>query len=215
LSKIQLIPTLEIPHPAEAWEMGGQRPAETWHCRPNEWEKYLVQVNAHSGYGKLQSFPVGSGRYPLPKLSQNDIARVIELHVADTPVKESCALFGGYVLIDNGVPILLPQCCGTLADISSWEAITREDAFSEYFCLEGHPCPEAISDGTNIEIHCVDEWEPFEEPAPKTYTLNRAALSSALKCTRSLLQQFARQLDEWGDINGNSNVSDILIYGSE
>lgn len=212
MQNLQLVPVVELPLPKEAWDMAGQSPPSSWHKFPVEWEEYRSKVNSHSGYGLLESYPIGSGRYPLRQLSSSDIARIIELHVTDIPPGESCALFGGYVLAADGEAVLLPQCCGTLADFTSWEALAREEPYSEFFCLEGHPCPKAISDGTHIVIRCEDEGEEFEEPAPVEYSIDRLALASAIQGAKSELDELACNLKEWGDAQGHGNAAAILVF---
>lgn len=215
MHKVKLIPVLEIPHPVEAWDTAGAHPKKTWSTDPKGWEDYLVIVNYHSGYGHLKCYPEGSGRYPIEQFSQEDISRVVELHIADTPLKESCALFGGYVLSENNKVILLPQCCGTLADIASWESIACSEVFEEYFCLEGHPAPLARSDGTTLTIECSDEDEPFDGPMPLSYRIERTALVNALDDTKLLLNTLSQKLEVWGAQNGASEVANVLIYERE
>lgn len=214
MQNIQLVPVVELPHPKEAWDNAGNSPESTWHKLPDEWENYLSKVNVHSGYGLLESFPIGSGRYPLSQLSSSDIARIIELHTSDTSLEESCALFGGYVLAADREAVLIPQCCGTLSDFNSWEALARGETYSEYFCLEGHPSPEAISDGSLIIIRCADELENFEEPAPAKYLLDRLTLANAIQDAKTELDQFVFKLEEWGNVQGHQNAAAILVYST-
>ena len=212
MTEIQLIPVLEIPHPVEAWKTSGQRPLGNWCKHPQEWEIYLTKVNVNSGYGELHGYPLGSGLYPVSQFSSRDISRVIELHVDDLVLEDCCALFGGFVLVGDGQPIFVPQCCSTLADISSWESIARSEVFSNYFCLEGHPTPQATSNGESIQICCIDEGEAFFGPAPKGYSLSRSSLAEALTQTHQSLKEFSNKLEGWGSPNGYAEVSKILIY---
>ena len=212
MTKIQLIPVVELPHPAEAWEAAGARPTGTRHESPEDWERFLRAVNAHSGYGELKSYPIGSHRYPVTQLSPPDVDRLVKLHLGDTPIEESCALFGGYVLAENGRAVLVPQCCGTLAEIASWRFISRREPFEEHYLSEGHPAPRARSDGSTVEIVCLDEHEAFEEPAPELFTVSRNDLAVALERAERVLDGLAGKLDDWGMKNGFGKVADTLIH---
>lgn len=211
---IELIPVIEMPCSEEAWDKAKSRPEGSWLSYPDQWEQYRRDLQSLSGYRELSAFPRGSGLYPLSKIAKSDLTRLIELHVADTEINESCAFFGGYVLTEKGIPILVPQCCGTLADISTWEKVARPEKFEEYFCLEGHPCPEALSDGVNIEIRCIDEFESFEEPAPASFVASRIEVEVALRECIADVKKFATCVDDWGEENGHPNLSRVLIYES-
>ncbi|MFZ5635906.1 MAG: hypothetical protein ACOY82_04900 [Pseudomonadota bacterium] len=215
MPKIELIPVVELPRADGALNAVGPLPGGSWHTHPRDWERYHSGIATASGYGRLDAFPPGSGLYPIAQFSMSDLNRLVELHLSDVQIEDSCALFGGYVLVESGRPIMVPQCCGTLADTVTWEAIARPEKFEEHFCLEGHPSPVAISDGNVVEIRCFDEYEPFEEPAPKSYRMNRELLCMALNDARSTLAQVSRRLDALNSRKAGVGLSRVLIPRSE
>lgn len=214
MRNIKLVPVIELPHPPHVWLDNGSKPDGSWLTNPDEWEQYWVTLNKMSGYRHFKSFPTGSGLYHVEHMSIQDLNVLIQLHISDLPIEESCAFFGGYVLVEDETPILMPQCCGTLADFKTWEAISRSGRFQEWLCLDCHPCPEAISDGNIIEIRCVDEYESFTFPAPESYKLSRDELKQALHYGKSVLTRFYYLLESWGELNGQSQLSQFL-YESE
>ncbi|MDG9667738.1 hypothetical protein ONV78_08350 [Hahella sp. CR1] len=212
MTQIALIPVIEILYPAEAKEAEKPVPNGSWQAAPEAWDVYLRRLNRRMGFSDLRSFPPGSRRYPVADLTQADIALAIDLHLGDTPLQESCGLFGGLVLMEGATPILIPQCCGMLADITSWEALTRPEAFAEPFCLEGHPCPQAMSDSVEVEIQCVEDREPFEMPAPLSYRVSRQSLCDALEEAKRVLNRFAAKVEIWGRERGYPEAADVLVY---
>ena len=174
--KHYLVPVIELPLSLKEWErLGGIFKFEKLsgtheHCRQawlSYWETNDVLLDDRS----LPEWLVGNCVFPTSEVSECFIGPVVESHCQEYNIDEVSSLFGGYALFANQEPILVPQCCGTLGDIHSWEKLLRDEEYDECFCLEGHPSPEAKTQGSTIVFNCDNEYEEFIGPVAKDLSL--------------------------------------------
>ena len=218
--KHYLVPVIELPLSLKEWErLGGIFKFEKLsgtheHCRQawlSYWETNDVLLDDRS----LPEWLVGNCVFPTSEVSECFIGPVVESHCQEYNIDEVSSLFGGYALFANQEPILVPQCCGTLGDIHSWEKLLRDEEYDECFCLEGHPSPEAKTQGSTIVFNCDNEYEEFIGPVAKDYTIPKKGLESVIKSALLELSEFASRIDRYGKEIGTENLSEVLVYRSE
>ncbi len=147
--------------------------------------------------------------------SQADLKRLVESHLMiggePTSIVDSCALFGGCVLIVDEIPLLVPQCCSTIVDFYSWKNLLSPEFLSGAFCIEGHPCPIAVKENNIITIECYDEDERFDMPAQQRITLELNVLATAIKKTEREVQNLSNKIDALSIDFGVAKLSDYLV----
>ena len=206
---ITLQPVVELPTADAASHLLLSYPNGSDLDLPDEWFAHNQRIRKLSGFSNLAEYPKGSSFIPVQDLSDSDILRLIELHCADLAITESCAFFGGYVLAVDRNVTLIPQCCGTLADIASYKALAQHPEQATYLCPEGHPCPSVVATTKSIKIICENKFESFRAPA-KTIELPYNLLSSAIEDCVQAVEQFAQRIDQL--THGELPASQSLIY---
>ena len=213
---IELIPVLEIPIMARRRLQEIQRPPATFQQNPIEWDEYQRQLLVTGGFSDYQRVIQGCGFVSADQWSLTDLRVLVQNHLAGDkepiPLKESCALFGGCVLVVDGVPVLVPQCCSTIADFTSWQGILSPQFTSGFFCIGGHPCPEAVKIDVRLVITCEDPDESFEQPAQLRIVLKIAALAAATEHARQIMYALSDRIDLLSAELGVAKASDYLVW---
>ena len=106
--------------------------------------------------------------------------RIIRSHVGQTAPEDSVALFGGFGLRDESGWRLLPQCCGSLAEIADWRALSGIRQGQTLYLGEGHPSPGFTLIAENILIDCDDSWETFHPSTAPKMTFPRHLVADAI-----------------------------------
>ncbi|MBO2009801.1 hypothetical protein [Hymenobacter negativus] len=217
---IELIPVLEIPITAKARLQAIQRPLASFQQNPFEWDEYQRQLLVVGGFSDYQCVIQGCNFVCVDQWSLPDLRLLVQNHLdsdgtAPIPLAESCALFGGCILIVDGVPVLVPQCCSTIADFSSWEDLLEPQFTAGPFCLEGHPGPEAVKNGVHLLITCEDPDEAFDQPAQSRVVVPIEDLANATERARQLMQAFADRIDLLSAELGVAKASDYIVWGNQ
>jgi hypothetical protein len=214
---IELIPVLEIPIMARRRLQEIQRPPATFQQNPIEWDEYQRQLLVTAGFSDYQRVIQGCSFVRADQWGLTDLRMLVQNHLAGDkepiPIKESCALFGGCVLVVDDVPVLVPQCCSTIADFASWEEILTPQFTSGPFCLEGHPGPEAVKTDTRLVITCEDPDESFDQPAQPQIVVEIAALVYATEQARYIMDVLSDKIDLLSAELGVAKASDFLVWG--
>ncbi len=219
--KIELIPVIEIGFEEEESQYIQPYPDNLYWLNSSAWDEYFTQKVEKNGYKAYERIKEG---YPFYRISQfnskKDLLKIVFLHLGGlneedrSPLEESCALFGGYVLKLEGQIIFTPQCCGTLADFESWKS-TIQDEFQEgYICKEGHPCPKVERINEELEFTFEDELEGFIPPAIKS-KVGRGEMIKAIEKCQIELDEFGRYLNLLEEELNQKRIADILIYEKE
>lgn len=215
--KLELIPALEISPPAIDWQLVGPHPIGHFWQNPLDWDNYQAHVLQVAGLADYKRVIKGSHFLSLDNWSLSDLRSIIRWHLGpednDIPAAESCALFGGGVLFVDDNPVLVPQCCSTLADLHSWSTLLEPQFQSGHFCLEGHPCPKATRQGHTVHIACHDKYEDFNQPAKAEFSLEIAALATAVSAAEEALAIFCEKVDRLSAEFGVQRLSDHLVRG--
>lgn len=214
---IELIPVLEIPVMAQRRPRKIHRPPATFQQNPIEWDEYQRQLLVTAGFSDYQRVIQGCSFVRADQWSLPDLRMLVQNHLygdkEPIPLERSCALFGGCILVVDGVPVLVPQCCSTIADFTSWEGILMPQFTSGPFCLEGHPGPEAVKNDIHLLITCEDPDESFDQPARPTIVVEIEAQASATKKAKQLMEAFADKIDLLSTELGVAKASNYLVWG--
>ncbi|WP_157886793.1 hypothetical protein [Hymenobacter sp. PAMC 26628] len=217
--KVELIPAIEISRTAVDWERVGQHPIGDFQRNPAEWDDYQRRVLEVAGLADYSRVIKGSPFLHLNQWSLPDLRKLIKAHLLiedePVPVNESCALFGGGVLFVDDVPVLVPQCCSTIADFYGWKQIVAPSFGSGYFCLEGHPVPRAERQGNLLTINCQDKDETFDQPAQKQIIVGVNELAAAIEKAELVILNFSDKIDALSTEFGVQKLSDYLILAKE
>lgn len=215
--KVDLIPTLQVSVGAIKLEQIIQRPTSNFLQNPVGWDIYEKNVLRAAGFDDYKRVITGSSFLAIDAWSLEDLRKLIHAHLQPEDevisVTESCALFGGGVLFLNNEPVLVPQCCSTIADIYSWKSILDPHFQSGYFCLEGHPCPKAVKENNALRIFCKDEDEAFDQPALGETSVEIIALATAFSAAEKAIDKLSKKVDVLSLEFGVQKLSDYLIKG--
>ena len=191
-------------------------PPVTFQQNPIAWDEYQRQLLITGGFSDYQRVIQGCNFVRANQWSLTDLRKLVQNHLAGDkqpiPLKESCALFGGCILVVDGVAVLVPQCCSTIADFTSWQGISSPQFISGFFCIEGHPCPEAMKTDTRLVITCEDPDESFDQPAQPKIVLEIAALASATEQAKQIMDVLSDRIDLLSAELGVAKASDYLVW---
>lgn len=214
--KVELIPVLEIPIMARRQLQKIQRPPATFQQNPIEWDEYQRQLLVTGGFFDYQRVIKGCGFVRADQWTLTDLRMLVQNHLAGDkepiPLKESCALFGGCILVVDSIPVLVPQCCGTIADFASWQGLLMPQFTAGPFCLEGHPGPEAVKTDTQLLITCEDPDESFDQPAQPKIMVEIVALAYATEHAKQMMAALSDRIDLLSDELGVAKASDYLVW---
>lgn len=212
---IQLIPVIELKFSDEEHDKSKLRPESSYWLNNDEWHVYFEKQIEQSSYQiNYKSILKGYPFYSTNQFqSKADLKKLIIGHLGDDSleIKDSCGLFGGCVLVVNGVIKFTPQCCSLLSDFESWKTIVEDDFKEGYICPEAHPCPNIIRKKEELQFIFKNEWEDFIPPTIDVI-VNRISLKKAIEECQIALNEFAKKLDELAPNFGMEQISDILIY---
>jgi len=213
---IDLIPVLEIPVTAKTRLQEIQCPPANFQQNPVEWDEYQGQILTAGGFSDYQRVIKGCNFVRADHWTLSDLRMLVRNHLGGDkeliPLEESCALFGGCILVANGVPVLVPQCCSTIADFTSWQGLLSPQFTSGPFCIEGHPCPEAVRNDIQLLITCEDPDEEFEQPAQPRIVVEIDTLASATERARQIMEALSNKINLLSAELGVANASDYLIW---
>jgi hypothetical protein len=196
--KIELIPVLEIEHYSDDLPLPSKSPF--WQY-PNLWDDYRNESLATIGFMDMpKAFSEGSSYYELSSLSDDHLSvlfmrAVEEMDDPDFESDEAPLLQGGVVLLINDLPIFYPQCCCSLADLDSWEELTKD---APQFFYHGHPSPSFNIKKTTIELDFIEHGfgsENFVPPVPtEKIELDKTVLKNAIAIVKEKLRVFEERL---------------------
>ena len=214
---IELIPVLEIPVITQKQLQEIRRPPATLQQNPIEWDEYHRQLLATGGFSDYQRVIPGRQFVRADQWSLPDLRLMVQNHLGGDkdliPITESCALFGGCILILDDVPVLVPQCCSTIDDFTSWQDLLSPQFTSGYFCLGGHPSPEAVKTDTQLLITCEDPEERFDQPTQPKIVVEIAGLAIATERAKQILDALSDKIDLLSAELGVVKASDYLVWG--
>ncbi|MDU0370446.1 hypothetical protein ACFPAF_08600 [Hymenobacter endophyticus] len=215
--KVELVPVVDISSLVIDWQLAGPRPASNFIHNPLQWEQYQARILQIAGFNDYKRVLPGSHFLTVGDWTLPDLQKLIQahLHPADEVVAaaDSCALFGGGILFLDDTPVVIPQCCGTLADLYRWQALVEPQFQSGYFCMEGHPCPKATRQGSMLRITCHDEDEMFDQPTLLQFSVEIQALAAAISAAERTLTTLCEKVDRLSSSFGVQKLSDHLIRG--
>ena len=216
--KVELIPVIELGFKEEEGHFIQPCPGNLYWVNLEEWEEIFKAKVKKNGYEDYQRIAEG---YPFYRVNQfkskEDLLKIIHFHLGGeedenrTPLKDSCALFGGYVLkIDQRI-VFTPQCCSTLSDFSTWESIIQDNFRNGYICNEGHPNPRVKRAGDKLKFTFEEDWEEFIPPAINSI-VDRREMRKAIKKCKIELDEFGSILNSLELELNQKGIADILIY---
>ena len=217
--RVELIPVIEIGLDIDENDKTHQHPLYSYWTNSKAWEEYYRKAVKRSGYNDYKRIEEGHPFYRLSQInSKQDLLKIIDFHLgADNDkveLKQSCALFGGYALVIDKQVIFTPQCCGTLADFSSWKSIIQDNFKEGYICHEGHPCPRVERRENQLFFIFENEWEDFTPPAINSVVERKEMIKALEICERKLIA-FEEILNSLSEELNQKGIADILIYEKE
>ena len=105
-----------------------------------------------------------------------------------------------------------PQCCGDLADITSWFRLASPDFSEGYLAPGGHPNPRVRRDGSWLRFTCVDPDDPFGPGTVSEFAVQREAFVAALPYVREQVVRFENTLAGL-HASGQSTVGPHALLG--
>lgn len=198
---VQLVPVVELPSP--------DHPIHRQETLVDQ--EYSVQI----GYSVMAPVDSRVPLYETEKLTDQDWRLAISRHIADTAVQDSCALFGGILLKVDGENKIFPQCCGTLADVVSWQTLLSDSFDAGWVNTEGHPCPSVVKRDGKVTFFCSEAEESFIPFAISELTLDQGALGLAFDDCLVLHNSLSERFDAWSAEFDTDTISDSLIWEPE
>lgn len=216
--KVALIPVLEIPVTPDARRRHPTPPAGNFQQNPAEWDDYQRQLLSAGGFADYPRVIPGYNFVLLDQWSLPDLRRLIQNHLLvddeRVNVADSCALFGGGLLLLDGEPVLGPQCCSTLAEVGGWQQLVSPGFQSGFFYSEGHPAPRATRRKDTLLIECQDQYQDFDPPAQPRITVEVARLAEAIAVAEAIVREFAQKIDQFSTEFGVPQLSAHLVWAA-
>lgn len=103
-----------------------------------------------------------------------------------------CAFSGGFALYDGAEPLLLPQCCGDLGNLSEWQAVSGLRGRSSARVWIGHPELVATYVAPRLELRQTSESD--DDVNATIVSVDPYALSSEVERVRARLQNLVSYL---------------------
>lgn len=209
IEKIEFIPLIELPTIKD--KESQKIPEGTGLTNSKEWDKYQLQQIKKNYNEVLEPITSGVYQYEILKLSKPVLGKVIELHIADMRIDESCSFFGGFGLKIGEEIKLHPQCCGLFEEIHDWMKILNP-SFDPFYLRECHPSPKFSLADRQLIITCEEE----ESFIPATDTQICVPIKDIRNALSELLEQLrtlSKTIDEIGNHFNEHEASKYLIWG--
>ncbi len=213
---LKLIPVIEF-EPSVYRHEKRSSPIESPAEAPQVWAKYWKDSLADSGMGELESFEnswfVETSKIVKEETIRKLIRGWIEEDGSLLPGDEIGSINGGYILQSDD-NVILPQCCGDLADIENWQkAIYWQDEKWEEIWI-GHPWAYVRYVEGKLEFtpHYEGNFENSLKilVAPKVFEDAFQEAQNALQLFRERLVGF---LCERMSMKRANELADILLLG--
>ncbi|NJR32859.1 MAG: hypothetical protein HC778_08735 [Chamaesiphon sp. CSU_1_12] len=106
---------------------------------------------------------------------------------------EFYSLSGGYVLESESKLLATPHCCGSIRDISEWEAASDWTHTDKMYLWIGHPQLMVSSiDDRHLQITETYEYNRIEDP--ESFAVDRDELKAAIIDAKRQLEKFKQVL---------------------
>jgi hypothetical protein len=215
---VELIPVIEISFPKSVLDKAGNTPPIPYLHHLDEWEVYRKTLLELFGLSQYQPFKPGHSFYPVLQFTNiDDLKKILDQHLLPLKehgqaITETCALFGGTVLIINDEVKLLPQCCGTLSDFLDWKRVLEDDFKSDYIFMGGHPSPKAIKKNKELVLECIDEEEDFYPLTESVISIDILPLMEAVQKAEKELLIFSKTVDRLSKEYAVDNLSKLFLW---
>lgn len=201
-----LVPVVEV-EPGRFGE--AESPPGPW--TDEQSSAYWRECLAQSGLEHL--VPVGrSWHVPLDRvLDVRTLTKLVAAHLDETD-REARGLdvsdwAGGYALFDGEEGVLLPQCCGGLADLSEWSLVASYRSTEETMLWVGHPWLMCAFVEPHLQLRETTEY-PRPDQILRTVTVGAGALAVAVAraelSIRSLVPEILAVVDDLGFVFADS-----------
>ena len=213
-NSIKLIPLIELPTKKD--EDSALTPPGTIASNSLAWQKYgnkELKKNYSKAFKPISPLVFQYSIHEIKK--DEDWIKIIELHIGDIDIRESCSLFGGYALQIDGNIELYPKCCGEFEEINDWKKVL-DDGFKPFYLKECHPSPKFYTKGDKLHIECHEEPSgPFIPETKGEIIIDIIEVRLAVRHLIEEMKEFSIRLDKLSSHFGIENISDILIWGRE
>lgn len=110
---------------------------------------------------KVKPIEIGYSFYNTAEISLELLHFIVEKEIKEVDGKweELSALYGGYLLQENGRSLLFPQTIGTLKDIQHWENIAHGKEIKKFWI--GAPSPKIVQTSTELFFDFASPNPPF------------------------------------------------------
>lgn len=206
---ITLIPVVEI------FFINEKLPSPTgnrWN-NPKEWEAYELKCQLTAGLSKpIKRFPLVGDFYKLQDLTKEAIKMIVDKKLKEIiedetlTLEDLSSLYGGFVLQENGVNLLFPQCCGTIKDFQHWKNAANGNI--QLFWV-GHPEPKLTQTKTTITFDCQEPNPPFVKTK---FTIQKEQLKIAIKEVEPKLLAFEQKINALYPNIKFKNLGRKLLY---
>lgn len=123
-------------------------------------------------------------------------------------------LAGEYVVFKDEIPIIYPQCCWDLSDLSEWEKAAKSNTDEWKSLWIGHPWLLYKSDGEKLIIRETSEYELIRKL--RSFRIDKCDLKIAIELAKKELEKFAITLKETltktYSIELSQKIAQILVY---
>ena len=131
------------------------------------------------------------------EMSDAALSLIIAQHLASAreanELHQPRPLYGGYVLVLNGSPVLFPQCCGETSDIHWWRNLART---GDQRGGEGHPAPNIKRVGDWLEFSELSPRdEVFSPPAKLPFRVRMQQLNKACDLVTPAINELQRRVE--------------------
>lgn len=171
-----------------------ESPIDSISDTPQDWADYWKNSLADSGILDIDPYWECSWFIEVSKLTPEIVEILLnKRYKSNVESGKFYSLSGGYVLESETTLLATPHCCGSIRDISEWEAASIWTGTDEMYLWIGHPQLMVSSiDDRHLQITETYEYNRPEEP--ETFIVDRDELKVAIIDAKKQLEKFKQVL---------------------
>jgi hypothetical protein len=180
--------------------------------------EFWYKCISDSGLEKLKPIELGSYFVDISTIRKNELKIILETKLKDVDLSNYeeylGQISGGIVIIENGIIIIEPSCCGDLSDIKNWEDIKQSNKEWKQLWI-GHPWLFYRQNNENIYISDYTDFnlKDFKDIFDK-HQFSKSEFVSQIELVRENQKEFQKNISEIlteMKIKNSNEIAKILV----
>lgn len=139
---MKLINTIEV-SPYDYSEKEYESPKGSSLELPDEWNEFWIKCISDKKLGNLTAIRKGSYLVDIETINDEELEEIVKNELKEVELddfeEQISKIYGGIVIIENGIPLIEPTCCGDIGNLNEWESIFEDKSSAWHQLWIGHP----------------------------------------------------------------------------